>query len=155
MKKVLMVVLSFIFLFSTVSCKCNKKEMVTLVDEQYDEQGRVEKLTSYDKLAELYNAKSNFVFYMYGATCSGCHKFTPILEEYVAENGIVIYAIEVMTLKEANPEIVKTLRYTPAVAIIKDGELYEYICGNCEGQADYFRDKEGFATWFESLVTIK
>ena len=154
MKKIFMLILSFAFVFSTVSCSCKKNTQIELVEEQYGE-GKIEFLESYDKLKELFDSKSNFVFYMYGATCSGCHKFTPVLDEYVKEKNIVVYAIEVMILKAANPDLAKTLRYTPAVAIIEEGELSTYICGNCDGQTESFKNKDGFGKWFESHVVIK
>lgn len=153
MKKLLLVVFAFIFTFSSVSCGC-KKEPIKLEDAQYGE-GGVEYLSSYEKIRERIDSKSNFVFYMYGATCSGCHKFTPILTEYVEEVGINMYAIEVNDLLEANKSLAQTLEGTPAVAIMKDGELYTYISGYADDQADYFTSKENLKNWFETYVVFE
>lgn len=156
MRKILSGIMMFILCFATISCSCTKNKPIELNSEQYvEDQGYIEFIESYDVLKNHIDNKDNMVFYMYGATCSGCHAFTPILREYVKEKGIKMYAIEVNTLDAANKGLKQTLGCTPAIAIFKEGSLYQYIDACQEGIADYFMSKEGFGTWFETYVVIK
>ena len=155
MRKFWIFALSLIFIFSSVSCSCKDDvELVKLEDAQYGD-GGVEYLETYDKIKEKFASKSNFVFYMYGATCSGCHKFTPILREYVEEVGINIYAIEVNQVLKENRDLAMTLKGTPAVGLVKEGELYSYISGMVEGQAEYFKSKDGLKVWFDDNIKFE
>lgn len=160
MKKLISLCFALIICFTSASCSCNNTNNeivpITLVDEQYVEgEGNLEFLISYNPLKTRFDNKENFVFFMYGATCSGCHKFTPILQEYLKEAKIKMYAIEVNTLSQANNELVRTLGATPAVAIVKNGELYEFIEGYGKDDAQYFQSKDGFKSWFEKYVVVE
>lgn len=158
MKKIFTVVFALLICFASASCSCknpDEKTPITLIDDQYVEtEGKIEFLISYDVLKTRFDNKENFAFFMYGATCSGCHKFTPILQDYLKEAKIKMYAIEVTTLSQANQELVDTLGATPAVAVVKDGELYEFIEGYGKDDAQYFQSKEGFKSWFERYVNV-
>lgn len=158
MKKLFTFIFSLIICFSMAACSCNKEDNITpitLIDDQYTElDGYIEFLNSYKILQTRFDNKSNFAFFMYGATCSGCHKFTPILQEYLKETHIKLYAIEVNVISNANRDLVDTLGATPAVAIVKDGELYEFIEGYGKDDASYFQSKEGFKSWFEKYVVV-
>ena len=156
MRKILTVVLMFTIGFSIVGCSCKKDETIMLEDSQYvSGEGNIEFLATFNPIQEMMDSKTNFVFYMYGATCSGCHKFTPILTNYVKEKGINMYAVEVNDVALVNKEIKQTLGCTPAVAIFKEGTIYQYIDACEQGQAEYFLSKEGFASWFETYVEFK
>ena len=155
MRKLLALVLMFIIGLGSVACSCNKDKAIMLEEAQYVDEGDIEFLSTFDSIQEKIDSKINFVFYMYGATCSGCHRFTPILTDYVQEKGIKMYAVEVNEVASANKDIKQTLGCTPAVAIFKDGELYQYIDACEQGQAEYFLSKDGFASWFETYVTFK
>lgn len=156
MKKIF-AILTLVLCFSITACSCKEeKKQLVLEDAQYaDGQGNIDFMATFDTIQEKIDSKANFVFYMYGATCSGCHKFTPILLEYVKENGINIYAVEVNVVYEANKELKQTLGCTPSVAIFKGGEIYDRIDSCQKGQAEYFLSKEGFGKWFESYVVLK
>ena len=156
MKKILVMVLSLIVCFTTLACSCNKVDPVVLEDAQYTTGiGEIRFMESFDPLQEKIDSRSTFVFYMYGATCSGCHRFTPILEEYVEENGINIYAVEVNMVARGNLALKQTLGCTPAIGIIKDGELYQYIDACNKNHTSYFMDKEGLNSWFEKYIVMK
>ena len=155
MKKIFISILSIVICFSTVACSCKKEEKVTLEDAQYVEEGKISFLPSFDLIQEKIDNKVTFVFYMYGATCSGCHAFTPILEEYVEEKGIEIYAVEINMVAAANPTLKEKMGYTPSIAVIKEGEFYQGMDASKSGSADIFSSKEEFAKWFESYVNLK
>ena len=156
MKKIFTIVISLIICFSTIGCSCKGIEPVVLEESQYaEEEGKIEFLSSFDFIQEKIDAKSTFVFYMYGAGCSACHDFTPILREYVKEKKIIMYATEVKQIDKVNPDLKNTLKCTPAIAIIKEGNLHQYIDSCNEEQGDYFMSKEGFGEWFESYVELK
>lgn len=154
MRKLFTLFLGLVICFVSVSCSCNERK-ITLVEEQYVEEGKLEFLSSYDVLKTKFENKENFTFFMYGATCSGCHIFTPKLQEYLKEAKIKMYAIEVNTLSRANRDLYETLGATPAVAIVKDGELYKFIEGYGKNDAAYFETKDGFKSWFEKYVNVK
>ena len=157
MRKIFTIFFSLIICFSVVSCSCNKDEItpITLIEDQYTEnEGYIDFLQSYEVLETRFENDSNFAFFMYGATCSGCHLFIPILQEYLKEAKIKMYAIEVNVLSRANPELVQTLGATPAVAVVKDGEIYDFIEGYGKDDASYFQSKEGFKSWFETYVVV-
>ena len=154
MKKIFTVFFALAFAFSVTGCKCGRVEPIKLEEAQYGE-GKIEYLETYDIIQNKFNNDINFVFYMYGATCSGCHKFTPILKEYVEEAGINIYAIEVNQVLKGNPELAQTLEGTPSIGLVKEGELHTFISGYVDGDADYFMDKEALKEWFEENIIFE
>lgn len=158
MKRILKIVLLGVMLFSTASCGCKKDpDPITLEDAQYTSagEGRLEYMETFDLVQSKIDSKANFVFYMYGATCSGCTAFSPILKEYAKEKGIIVYTVEVNAVTRANKELKEAMGWTPAVGIFKDGELYQNIHGLGSGQKEFFQSKEGFGSWFEKYVVLK
>ena len=156
MKKILTILFAFIFCFSAISCSCKKDEPIMLEDSQYVEgEGKIEYLSSFDLIKEKIDSKSNFAMFMYDVFCDGCHKFIPVLEKYVKEKGIVMYAVTVGVVSDADSALKKKLGDTPSVTIFKDGEIYKNIHGLGEDQGKYFETKEGFGEWFETYVILK
>lgn len=154
MKKILVAVLSLILCFSSVGCKCGKNKPIELEAAQYGAEGKIIYLNNYEFIQEKKDNKVNFALYVYASGCLSCAKFSPYINEYVEENKIVLYAIELSIFNKNDPETGKLLR-TPSVLIYNEGEVYEYIAAHIEDHALYFESTQGFESWFEKYVIMK
>ncbi len=116
-----------------ISTKYFKFTCGTQPDEDYP---NLAKLT-YDQFECLYNSNVPFVMVITQSTCSYCHEYLPVLNEYALENDVPAYILEINTLDGNYEDIISKFDYfeenekwgTPLTMAIKDKKLVDQING--------------------------
>lgn len=95
------------------------------------------KLT-YDQYECLYNSDIPFVMVITQSTCSYCKQYLPIANDYVGENDLPMYVLEIDTMESDDvQDIISSLSYfddndswgTPLTLAIKDKKVVKDISG--------------------------
>jgi len=132
LKKIL-IVLCVLFCFVGTACgkdnkiKLNKEVVATEEDSSsylYNRYG----LLSYEfENTEEYDSKINdkdsFLMFVYRENCYGCGLLAPALENYVDENSVAIYTIEITKITNHSLYTVEQIKDTPYLVIVKEGKI--------------------------------
>lgn len=104
------------------------------IDEEYTNLARL----TYDQYECLYNDDKPFVLIITQSTCHYCEQFLPIMNEYVGENNLPAYILEIDTMDQEDVQkILSSLSYfddnsewgTPLTLAIKDKEVVTELSG--------------------------
>ncbi len=96
------------------------------------------------RLHELLDNKESFPLYIYGEYCSHCINFKPILGKYIRNTGRQFYKItfeseeDYLFVKNDYPEVFSGYEGTPAMLLIKDGELTYQVSNSKFGSYNAF-----------------
>ena len=81
------------------------------------------------------------------------HTVYVIVQEYL--NSKKVYSFVMGLFPHKKTELYKTVKYNPAVIIVKNGEIYKYIDANMDEYTKLSKDKKASIKWIEENVVIK
>lgn len=157
MKKSKFILLSLLFigiiilLIILIINKTNK-HLIVLEDIDYKES----KIIMLDEKTykEKEDNKENFIVYIHvPGLCTSKIPFDPLVNKFVEKNKITIYSLPYSILKETN--LSKYIKYSPSLAIIKDGKLISFLDANSEKDYEYYSSEKGIENWIKSYVNLK
>lgn len=107
---------------------------------------------------KLIEQKKSFVVQVHsGDTCisygSAPDSFDRYAQEYLREKKIFVFSMGLLPLKASN--LYKTVKYNPAVIIVKNGEIYKYVDSSMNEYTELSKSKEATVKWLESNIVIK
>ncbi len=119
-------------------------------DEEYENLGAI----TYEQYQCLYESDNAFALVLEQTTCGYCHQFNPILNDYVGEENLPVYTIQIDTLKASDKqELLDSLEYfkdneswgTPLSLGIKNKEVVADLSGYTDDttQIEEFFKKTG------------
>lgn len=146
MKKYIVLLITILLLVG-----CTKKVEKFYLEDEYYGEGIITKSTS-DEINKLEEDKENFAVFVYLNSCSSCSKFTKVLEDFSKEYGINFYS---MTLEESEETSCTCIKYSPSVAIYKEGKVVAYLDANSDEDLEYYESSETFKEWFTKYVYLK
>lgn len=148
--KLLILVLA---LFSTLLVGCKEKKF-SLSDKYYDSEnyGIIE--SSLEEVVEAENNKESFITFIYLNGCSTCDKLKGILDTFLVEAKIKVYAVAYDKL-EKGTTLKATVRYAPSVVIFKKGKVVDFLDTASDKDIDRFNSFDAFKEWIESYIEVK
>ena len=99
---------------------------------------------------EMIESQETFLIYFYSQSCGGCLIFTPILEEFIKSENMMIYNIDVGEEDLSNDQ---RTAYTPGIFAFEKGEKVIKI--DDMEDSDYFRSKEGFEGFIDRHIILR
>jgi len=107
-----------------------------------------------ETLENKQNNKENFIVYIHiPGLCTSEIPFDPLVNEFIEKNEITIYSLPYSILKNTN--LNKDIKYSPSLAIIKDGKLLTFLDANSDKDYEYYSSLEGLNNWVKSYIKIK
>lgn len=94
---------------------CSQPGPIKLPESAYEKSELRE--TDYKSISEKINSGENFILYVYTNHCEACMSFKPVLEEFIEERGITIFAIEKAAIEKGS-KLDKEVKLAPTVLII-------------------------------------
>jgi hypothetical protein len=119
------------------------------------QEGILEPVTlTYDEVQGKKTAEHDFVLYYYLNGCSACAAFTPVLQEYIEQNGVIIYRYPFTNNATALDTIFgpKVPDVVPTLLFIVDGKLQSSLSYSSKN-SNKFLESEAFSTFMDSKVT--
>ena len=140
-----------LLLLTLLLCGCEAKIERFHLDSKYYKEGKIVETDS-DKINELTKNKESFAVFVYMSSCSSCSKFNAILEDFTKEYDITFYAIPVQDIKDT--DVCECVKYSPSVAIYKDGENVSYLDANSDKDKEYYESVDGFKKWLSKYIYL-
>ena len=107
-----------------------------------------------ETLKDKQDNKENFIVYIHiPGLCTSEIPFDPLVNEFIKDNEITIYSLPYSILKNTN--LNEHIKYSPSLAIIKDGKLLAFLDANSDKDFEYYSSREGLNEWIKSFVKIK
>ena len=128
------------------------KNLIVLNEKDYN---AAELITlNEDTFKEKIKNKDNFIVYIHiPGLCTSEIPFDPLVNKFIEKNEITIYSLPYSILK--NTSLSKYIKYSPSLAIIKDGKLVVFLDANSDKDYEYYSSEEGLNKWIKSYVKIK
>lgn len=82
-------------------------------------------LDSTEALIDKIDNKDDFILLVYATWCPHCTNFKPILNEYVTENSLIVYGIQVELIYEI--DLIDRVEYVPSLVVYNDGKLVDVV----------------------------
>ena len=149
----------FTLLFTVIFAGCGCSKPFSLEENLYNNESETVfiDLETFDEYQKLIDDKKSFAIYVYEPSCGGCIAFSPILTEYLQENDLAIYRINVSVAKSEDGIIKDEMEGTPALFLFNNGEYVTFLNSrsskNIEKEA--FKSVDGFEKWFTKYVIVK
>lgn len=105
-----------------------------------------------EKLNSLIENKSNFALSIYEPSCITSSNFDGVLSEFRGVYNIDFYRVAFSDLKET--DLGETIKYYPSFAVLKDGELIDYLQADKDEDSEYYKNVEGFKKWLDQYIFI-
>lgn len=102
-----------------------------------------------EKLNSLIENKSNFALSIYEPSCITSSNFDGVLSEFRGVYNIDFYRVAFSDLKET--DLGETIKYYPSFAVLKDGELIDYLQADKDEDSEYYKNVEGFKKWLDQV----
>ena len=127
-------------------------------EEEYEKDVNTAIKMKGDYINNLMKEKKSFIVVVHaGDTCiaygNEADSFERYINEYLIDKKIFRIIIGLKPLKES--DLYKTVKYNPAVIIVKNGEIYKYIDANMNEFTKLSKDKKASIKWLEDNVVIK
>lgn len=107
-----------------------------------------------EKLKEKQNNKETFIVYIHiPGLCTSEIPFDPIVNKFMEENEITIYSLPYNILKNTN--LNDEIKYSPSLAIIKEGKLLTFLDANSDKDFEYYSSIEGLTKWIKTYIKLK
>ena len=103
---------------------------------------------SADDLNTKITNDESFVLMIGSKSCTSCIAFKPIINEYIAETGSIIYLVE------TNVSSIIDYQYTPTLAIFKDGEVVSKIDPSTKGYDKVFTNLDSLSDYIASYCVV-
>ncbi len=138
-------------------CQSTTDDRVQIL-EGYSNITTYESLEEYSAFSTLVESESTFIIVITNTSCSCTTTFLPILRDYVSENQLRVYTLELDLIKYQSDffGLPITTGETPILGIYQDGNLKHYksyITGNATKNKP-FTDADAFATWMEERIIM-
>ena len=141
MKKLVVLVL----LFCLVGCSNDK---FTLEEKYYGKTDYIE--LNVDGFNELVENKESFAVFIYQPLCSISYEFNKVLTEFSKTYKISFYKMAFSDMQETS--LNNKIKYYPSLVIFKEGKVVDYLKADSDEDSKYYKDIEGFKSWFFSYV---
>lgn len=145
MKKLLLLVLSIIFLTS-----CTKKELISIEDKYYNNNSFIESTST--EIDNYLNNKESFILYTYNNYCTMKIPCETIFQSFMDNNNISIVSIPFAEFK--NTKLSKKIKYAPTVIIINKGKIITSLDANSNKDLPKYQDVEEFTNWMKEHIVI-
>lgn len=145
MKKLLLLVLSIIFLTS-----CTKKELISIEDKYYNNNSFIESTST--EIDNYLNNKESFILYTYNNYCTMKIPCETIFQSFMDNNNISIVSIPFAEFK--NTKLSKKIKYAPTVIIINKGKIITSLDANSNKDLPKYQDVEEFTNWIKEYIVI-
>jgi|InofroStandDraft_1065614.scaffolds.fasta_scaffold34265_2 hypothetical protein len=123
-------------------------EKFELSEEMYDD-GELVEITARD-FNELVAEKKSFVVVLHMVICPAEFPVTNSAKELAHSEGMVIYSLVEDEFKQI--ELVREVKYLPSVALIREGELMDYLDAEADEDLSYYKTAEGLKEWIGKWV---
>ena len=110
---------------------------------------------SAEELQQKMDAKETFALSVYLPGCSACAKFAPVVKEASDTGRADFYAI---SLSEAGIEktfLKEKVKYTPAVAVIREGEPIAVLDAGKDEDIPRFENADALLEWIGTYIDLK
>ena len=145
MKKVLLIIALSILLVG-----CSKQEKFYLEDNLYN-QGVITEVDS-SKIEQLEQEEKNFAVFVYLPGCTSCAAFREVLDDFIVENKMEIYAISILDAKETS--INDTIEYAPSLILYNKGKVVSYLDSTSDKDKQALTTVDGLKTWLEKYIYL-
>ncbi len=146
MKKIFIIMLSFLVL---TGCKLNQndgKERMYLSDEYYN-RGEFIELKSNDLLDKI---DDTYVLFTYNSYCSLPVPCEDIFKSFAKKYDIDFVSISFEEFK--NTKFYNTVKYAPSIIIIKNNEIVDYLDANSDKDLNKYQDQKEFESWLDKYI---
>lgn len=156
MKKVVKILLPFVVastaLFSGCKNKDKDKEDKRVLISFGDVHATEAKLIDIAKLAEITNAKENFLFVVTTNTCGCWSEFEPILNSYLTSNKMLCYRMDFNAFKDAAATygLANASSSTTTFAIFEDGKVKTFL--NTANDDNIMYNLEKFTKYMDETI---
>lgn len=147
MKKVIKILLPFLVASSAVFSGCKRKnkdkEDNRVLISFGDVHATESKVIDIAKLAEITNAKENFLFVVSTNSCGCWSTFEPILNQYLTSNKMLCYRIDFNSFKDAAATygLANASSSTTTFAIFENGKVKTFLNNANDDNIMYNTDK--------------
>lgn len=111
-------------------------------------------LNSSKELYELINTKEMFAVFVYLPNCSSCAKFLPIVEEFLKDNEVEMFAVSLRDIWYDDNPIKERISYTPSIFIFKDKKVLGYLDAENNDDKKYYQSVENLSDWFSQYIEV-
>lgn len=111
-------------------------------------------ITSSTDLSAIINTGKTFAVFVYLPSCSSCAKFLPIVEEFVEENKIEMYAISLRDIWYDDNPIKERISYTPSIFIFENRKVLAYLDSGNSDDTKYYQTTENLSMWFSQYLDV-
>ena len=113
----------------------------------------ITELTSIEEFNELIATKQTFILLINLEGCMSCATFKPIVEEFAASKQVNVYSMSVLLTKDI--EELKDIKYTPSLAVYKDGELCDYLDSTSDEDTSYYKNAYNLSRYIKKYLDIQ
>lgn len=139
--------------FSTLTCLDCKKEKVD-VEKEIDNSNFI-KINGINELQELENNHSTFPLFVYLSGCSSCAEFFPVIEEFVKENDIDCYALDLHSIWGLKSSVTDRIDRAPSLFIYEDGKVIGYLNPQSDEDYNYYKSVDNLNNWISKRIDIE
>lgn len=107
---------------------------------------------SFEDVLKLQEEKADFLIYIYLPGCLSCAEFAPVLREYLEENEMTIYRMNINLASGETNVINRHIRYAPSIAVFNEGDLIAYLDVESEIDLPYYQSTEGLGEWLSQFI---
>ena len=146
MKKIFIIMLSFLVL---TGCKLNQndgKERMYLSNEYYNK-GEFVDIKSNDLLDKV---NDTYILFTYNSYCSLPVPCEDIFKSFAKKYKIDFISIPFEEFK--NTKFYETVEYAPSIIIIKNNEIVDYLDANSDKDLNKYQDQKEFETWLDNYI---
>ena len=158
MKKIIKILLPFLVASSAVFSGCKKKDktdgdsrvLISFGDVHASETRQI----GLTKLAEITNAKENFLLVVSTNTCGCWDDFRPVLNSYISTKKVVCYRIDFNDIKDATATygLANVSSSTTTFAVFENGKVKTFL--NTADDKNIMYDQTKFAKYMEETIIL-
>lgn len=145
------VILAFSMLHSRLQPKPEEPvvtERFALSEEMYEEAGLVD-ITA-EEYADLVATKKSFVVVMHMVICPAEFPVRDVAKQLANEDGVRIYGLVEEEFKKTT--LAQEVKYLPSMAIIREGELVDYLDAEADEDLLVYKTVEELRKWLGRWV---
>ena len=137
-----------------VKVKLDYREMPTVSESSkylYDEYGLLSyELDGTGEYDQMLTDKKNFFLFVYRKYCGGCGLVSPILKEYIDENQLVVYTLDLGDIPSKHDLFDVVDDKTPHFILVGNGAVVYYESPKLVGESA--TDKEAVNKWISEHI---
>lgn len=112
-------------------------------------------IASSDDLTTLIDTGKTFAVFVYLPNCSSCAKFLPIVEDFLQENDIEMFAVSLRDIWYDENPIKERISYTPSIFIFENKKVLGYLDAEKNEDKKYYQTAENLSNWFSQYINVK